>query len=149
MDPRQGHDPHELDAVRARELLAQADQTEAAARAGASWSAIALLMVIGAGSSTALVGMWLAGAGPLWLPMSLFFVWMAIGFVIHYRFGNSVKRGFSRRWLVSIGLWAATWILGVSITAPGAIGDNVWVVGALALALTAITAVGAWREASA
>ncbi|MBA3021717.1 hypothetical protein [Propionicimonas sp.] len=149
MDPLQDHDPLDLDAVRARELLAQADQTEATARAGASWTAIALLMVIGAGSSTALVGTWLAGADLLGLPMSLFFVWMAIGFVIHYRFGNSVKRGFSRRWLVSIGLWAATWMLGVFVTAPGAIGDNIWVVGALALALTAVTAVGAWREASA
>jgi hypothetical protein len=46
-------------------------------------------------------------------------------------------------------LWGLTWVLAVLVTAPGAIGDNPWVLGALSLALTAITAVGAWREASA
>lgn len=149
MDPRQDPDPQGINAARARELLAQADRTGATARAGASWSAIALLMTIGAGSSTALVGMWLAGPGLLGLPLSLFFVWLFIGFAMHYRFGNSVKRGFSRRWLISIGLWGVTWTTAVFVTEPGAIGDNVWVVGALSLALTAIAAVGAWREASA
>ena len=107
-------------------------------------------MAIGAASSTALIGMWLAGPELLGLPMSMFFLWLAIGFALHYRFAHAVKRGRSpRRWLVTIGLWSAVWLVSVVTTSTGAIGDNVWFVTAMALMLTAITTIGAWREASA
>ena len=81
--------------------------------------------------------------------MSMFFLWLAIGFAFHYRFVHAVKRGFTRRWLVTIGLWSAVWLVSVFPTSTGAIGDYVWFVTAMALALTAITATGGWREASA
>lgn len=145
-DPR---NPSDVNADHARELLNHAQRTEATTRAGASWTAVALLMAIGAGSSTALIGMWLAGQELLGLPMSMFFLWLAIGLAFHYRFAHAVKRGFTRRWLVTIGLWALAWTVSVFTTSTGAIGDNVWVVTAMALVLTVITTVGAWREASA
>ena len=37
----------------------------------------------------------------------------------------------------------------VFTTSTGAIGDNIWFVTAMALLLTLITTIGAWREASA
>lgn len=141
--------PSDLSAEQAREFLDRAQRTAATTRAGASWTAVALLMAIGAASSTALIGMWLAGPTLLGLPMSMFFLWLAIGFAFHYRFAHAVKRGFTRRWLVTIGLWSAVWLVSVLTTSTGAIGDNVWCVTAMALTLTAITTIGAWREASA
>lgn len=141
--------PSDLSATQARELLDHAQRTAATTRAGASWTAVAPLLAIGAGSSTALIGMWLAGPELLGLPLSMFFLWLAIGLAFHYRFAHSVKRGFTRRWLVTIGLWALVWTVSVFTTSTGAIGDNIWFVTAMALMLTMITTIGAWREASA
>lgn len=137
-----------LDPEKARELLRQAELTASTTREVGTWTPVALLLTMGAASSLALVGMWLAGPGLLALPMTLFFVWMAIGFAIHLRFARSAKRGFGRRWLVTIGLWVVAWTFGVFTTADGAIGDNVYWVSATALAITAITAIGAWIEAT-
>lgn len=138
----------ELDPDRARELLASAERTATTARAVGTWTPVALLLAMGAGSSLGLVGMWLAGPSLLLLPMGLFLVWLGIGLAFHIRFSRSAKRGFSRRWAITLGLWALTWAVGAFTTARGAIGDNVWWVTAVALALTAITAIGAWQEAS-
>ena len=139
-----GPDPDE-----ARRLLDEADRAGSTARAGASWTAVALLMAIGAGSSAALIGMWFAPTDLLWLPMSTFFLWLAIGLVFHRRFSTSSKRGFSRRWLITMAAWAVVWTVAVFTTSRGAIGDNVVWVTVMAIALTAVTAVGAWREAAA
>lgn len=145
-DPR---NPSDLSSDHARELLDHAQRTAATTRVGASWTAVAFLMAIGAGSSAALIGIWLAGPELLGLPMSMFFLWMAIGSAFHFRFAHAAKRGFTRRWLVTIGLWALAWIVSVFTTSTGAIGDNIWFVTAMALLLTLITTIGAWREASA
>lgn len=138
----------ELGPDRARELLEAAERTASTARAVGSWTPVALLLTLGAGSSLALVGMWLAGPTLLILPLGLFLVWLAIGLAFHARFTRSAKRGFPRRWLIIMALWAMTWTIGAFTTARGAIGDNVGWVAAVALALTAITAIGAWQEAS-
>ena len=45
--------------------------------------------------------------------------------------------------------WAVVWTVAVFTTSRGAIGDNVVWVTVMAIALTAVTAVGAWREAAA
>ena len=64
-------------------------------------------------------------------------------------FSTSPKRGFSRRWLITMAAWAVVWTVAVFTTSRGAIGDNVVWVTVMAIALTAVTAVGAWREAAA
>ncbi len=136
-----------LDPDQARALLRQADGAAATARAGASWPHIAGLMGLGAASSLALVALAYVPPTLLWLPLTLLFAWVGALFVFAGRFGRAVKRGFGRRWTLTLIIWGALWIVTVFGTSWW-FADQTWFLIASALALTVTAWVGAWAEAS-
>lgn len=142
--------PPQVSADEARALLERAQQVGSATTAGASWPQIATLMVIGASSSMAMVGLGLAaeGAGRLAAisVMVVFLVWLGIALAMAFVFGRSTKRGFAKRWGVAMGLWAVLWVTGVSLGSTVFAGSLVWHV-AVAGVITLVTVAIAWLEA--
>ena len=133
----------------ARALLEQAGRLGSAARSGAGWPHIALLLGLGGLSAMFTVALYLVGRLDerlVWLPMAVMFLWLAILISTMVVFNRATKAGFGRRWGQAMGAWSVAWIITV-------IGSTVWWKGELwfaitsALLLTAVTAWGAWREA--
>ncbi|RXW32893.1 hypothetical protein [Propioniciclava flava] len=131
----------------ARALLQQADGVAATARAGASWPHIAGLMGLGAASSLALVALSYIPPALMWLPLTLLFAWTGALFVFAWRFGRAVKRGFGRRWTLTLITWGALWVVAIFGTSWWFAGQT-WFLIASAVALTVTAWVGAWAEAS-
>ncbi|QIK71770.1 hypothetical protein G7070_05145 [Propioniciclava coleopterorum] len=136
-----------LDPQRARELLEQADSAGATARAGASWPHIAGLLGMGAASSLALVALAYVPPVMIWLPMALLFAWIGALLAFGGVFGRSIKRGFGHRWRVTMLVWGIVWVAGV-VGTSWLFAGQAWFVVVASVALTAVTLVGAWVEAS-
>ncbi len=140
----------QLNPSQAQALLTQAEQTSATVKAGASWAQIATLLTLGAASTLGFIAIAFATRLEtewLWLPMSALLLWVGLSIVFGAVFGRSAKRGFSRRWFIYLGLWAAAWTFGVIGVTTFFVGNLVFV-ALLAVLLTAITVGGAWFEAS-
>ncbi|MGJ3509944.1 hypothetical protein [Enemella sp. A6] len=139
-----------IDAERARAMLDRADQVAAATSAGASWPQIATMMVIGASSAMALVGLGLAtdhaGRTAAIAVMAVFLTWLAIALGMAGVFGRTTKRGFSRRWNMVLVLWAVVWVAGVVLGSTVFAGNLIWHF-AVAAVITILTASGAIAEA--
>lgn len=138
-----------LDPGRARELLDQAGRLGAAARSGASWPQIAMLLGLGGLSAMFAIALHLvviADDRLIWLPMVVMALWLGILATMMLVFGRSTKFGFGRRWRTAMLAWAAAWVFTI-------VGGTVWWKGQVwfalgsALLLTVVTAWGAWREA--
>lgn len=136
-----------IDPEQAAELLRRADRHDATARAGASWPHIAGLLGMGAASSVALVALAYTPLTLIWLPMGLLFVWLVALLAFGGVFGHAVKHGFGKRWSFTILLWGIAWILGIFGTSWLFVGQ-LWFLVLACVALTTITLVGAWIEAS-
>ena len=136
-----------LDPQRAQELLNQADQQDATARAGASWPHIAGLLGMGAASSLALVALAYVPPSLTWLPMALLFIWLGALLAFGGVFGHAVKRGFGTRWRLTMLLWGLAWVVGI-VGTSWLFAGQVWFVVVASAALTVIALVGAWIEAS-
>lgn len=131
----------------ARALLDQAERTASTTRAGASWPHIAGLLGMGAASSLALPALAFVPSKELiWLPLLLLFAWIGALFAFAGVFGRSVKRGFGRRWSITIATWGVLWgvsVFGVSWWFAG----QTWFLVVASAALTVVTLAGAWAEA--
>ncbi len=131
---------------RARELLEQAARTDSTTRAGSSWPQIAGLFGLGAASSLGLVALAYVPDELVALPLVLVFVWVAALFAFIALFSRAIKRGFGRRWTVTILAWGVLWVAGVCGIYwwfPG----QLWFLVAASAALTVVTLLGAWLEA--
>lgn len=133
----------------ARALLEQAGRLGSAARSGAGWPHIALLLGLGGLSAMFTVALYLVGRLDerlVWLPMAVMFLWLAILTVMMVVSNRATKAGFGGRWRTAMLVWAAAWVFSV-------VGGTVWWRGELwfaiasALLLTAVTTWAAWREA--
>ncbi len=130
----------------AQALLAQVAQLESITKTGSSWPQIAGLLTLGATSSLALPAIAFASDGLLALPMIFMTLWIAASFVFMTVFSTSVKRGFGRRWFVTVGIWAVIWVIGILGVSTWFV-DQAWFLAGACAALTAITMIGAWIEA--
>ncbi len=137
----------QMDPRLARELLEQADSAGATARAGASWPHIAGLLGMGAASSLALVALAYVPPALTWLPMMLLFVWIGALLAFGGVFGRSIKHGFGRRWRTTMLAWGVVWALGV-VGVTWLFAGQLWFLVVASVALTVVTLVGAWVEAS-
>lgn len=133
----------------ARNLLHQADQLGAAARSGASWPQIALLLGLGGVSSMAMIAMPLVAQineRLVAIPMLAMLVWIGIFTTVMVVFNRATKAGFGRRWRRAMLSWGLTWVVCI-------IGSTVWWKGEIwfslvaAAALTLVTIIPAWNEA--
>ncbi|WP_422117094.1 hypothetical protein [Brachybacterium sp. UNK5269] len=131
----------------AQALLAQASQSASTTKAGSSWPQIAGLLTLGAASSLALPAIAFAPSRSIALPVVLVMVWIAAAVMFMMAFNRSVKRGFSKRWLLTIATWGVCWVAGM-------LGASIWFVGQMwflavaCAALTLVTMLGAWVEAT-
>lgn len=138
-----------INAARARELLDEAGRLGSAARAGASWPHITCLLGIGGVSTMFIVSLYLVtrlDQRLIWFPMGAMAVWLAILIATMAVFNRASKAGFGRRWLQTIGAWSVTWliaIMGGTVWWPG----ELWFAIAAGVAVTVVTAGGAWWEA--
>lgn len=130
----------------AQALLTQATQMDATTRAGASWPQVAAMLSLGAGSTLALPAIAFAPTGLIVLPILFMMVWIVAPLLLMAVFSRSVKRGFGTRWVVTIGLWALIWVIGI-LGVSGWFAGELWFLVASCTALTAVTLVGAWLEA--
>lgn len=135
-----------LDPQEAQELLDHAGRLGAATRSGASWPYIAGLLGMGGASSMGLLALAWAPQGLTWLPMLVLFAWIGALFAIAAVFGRASKRGFGRRWTLTILIWGAVWVVGVFGTSWWFAGQ-LWFLAGASVALTATTLTGAWIEA--
>ena len=138
-----GHSPTPEEA---RALLAQASQSESTTKAGASWPQIAGLLSLGAASSLALPAVVYVPGDLLALPMALMMLWIAASFVFMAAFSRSAKRGFGKRWVITIITWGILWVVGIVGTSTWFVNQT-WFLVAACAALTAVTMAGAWIEA--
>lgn len=130
----------------ARALLAQAMQSESTTKAGSSWPQIAGLLSLGAASSLALPAIVYVPSDLIALPMTLMMVWIAASFAFMTAFNRSVKRGFGKRWVLTIIAWGILWVGSIFGTSTWFV-DQTWFLVAACAALTAVTLLGAWIEA--
>ena len=79
--------------------------------------------------------------------LTLLFAWTGALFVFAWRFGRAVKRGFGRRWTLTLITWGALWVVAIFGTSWWFAGQT-WFLIASAVALTVTAWVGAWAEAS-
>ncbi|NLT29187.1 MAG: hypothetical protein GXX86_01840 [Propionibacterium sp.] len=136
--------------AQARQLLERAEQVGASTSAGASWPQIAALMVMGAASAMAMVGLGLAtdhaGRTAALAVMAVFLVWLGISMVMMSVFGRTTKRGFSARWNFITVAWSLLWVAGIALGTTVFAGNLVWHF-AVAGGITILTASGAIAEA--
>lgn len=130
----------------ARALLAQASRSESVTKAGSSWPQVAGILSLGATSSLALPAIAYAPAGSLALPIGLMTFWMAASFVFMVAFTRSVKRGFGRRWVLTIVIWGILWVVGI-LGASTWFAGQTWFLVVACSALTVVTMSSAWIEA--
>ena len=131
----------------ARTLLAQASQSASSTKAGASWPQIAGLLSLGAASSLALPAIAFAPGGSIALPILLMTAWIVASVVFTVVFNRSVKRGFSGRWLTTIGAWGVLWVLSI-LGALVWFAGQTWFLVAASASLMLVTILGAWIEAT-
>lgn len=133
----------------ARDRLDEAGRLGAAARSGASWPQVALLLGLGGVSSMFMVAMTFVVRVDerfVFLPMVLMLVWIGILSLVMLVFTRATKVGFGRRWRRAMRAWGLTWVVAI-------IGGTVWWQGeiwfavAAAVALTLVTVIPAWNEA--
>lgn len=142
-------DANQPSAQAARELLQQAGRLGAAARTGASWPHITMLLGMGAISSLSLISFWLVGRfdeSLIAIPLIAMLIWLGIFMAVMLAFGRSTKRGFGKRWIAFMSIWAALWTIGVLLGTTIAI-NQLWFTLTIASAITLNSAVGAWVEA--
>ncbi|WP_417216853.1 hypothetical protein [Arthrobacter sp.] len=135
----------------ARDLLNEAGRLESASRTGASWPHIAMLLGLGAITSLGTLSLWFVGKfdeSLVALPMISMLAWLGIFMVFMLVFGRSTKRGFGRRWMTFMMIWAVLWIVGV-LLASTLLSGRLWFAVLIAAALTVNSVVGAWLEARA
>ena len=144
-------EPHENrpSAEAARELLNEAGRLESASRAAAGWPHIAMLLGLGAITSLSMLSFWFVGRfdeGLVALPMTAMLIWLAVFMVFMLVFGRSTKRGFGRRWMTFMMIWAALWVLGILLASTVFTGE-LWFALLIAAAITVNSVAGAWLEA--
>ncbi|MCI9888012.1 hypothetical protein JT358_06000 [Micrococcales bacterium 31B] len=88
-----------------------------------------------------------APSGMIAIPISLLMLWIALSFTVMTVFNRGAKRGFGKRWVITIILWGVAWMVSV-IGALNWFADQTWFLVAACAALTAITVAGAWVEAT-
>ncbi|GAA4373587.1 hypothetical protein [Paeniglutamicibacter cryotolerans] len=133
----------------ARDLLREAGRLGAAARTGASWPHIAMLLGMGAISSLSLISFWLVGRfdeSLIAIPLIAMLIWLGIFMGVMLAFGRSTKRGFGRRWITFMAIWGALWVIGVGFGTTLA-ANQLWFTLSVATAITLNSAIGAWVEA--
>jgi hypothetical protein len=142
-------EPFPPSADAARDLIQKADRIGAASRAGAGWPQIAMLLGLGAISSLSLIAFWLAShvdESLIAAPLTAMLVWLGIFMVFMIVFSRSTKRGFGRRWVVFMGIWALLWTAGTLVGGfvfPG----QLWFAILIASGITLNSVIGAWLEA--
>lgn len=132
----------------ARALLTQAQQRSDATRSGASLVPSMFLLTLGAMSSLFVAMMHLLTLTDerlVWLPLAVFFPWMAILIIAVAASTRYVKAGFGRRWMLAMGAWAVVWA--VAMLGMNGWKGELWFTLASIVALTVVTVGGAWREA--
>lgn len=142
-------DPQTPSAQAAQQLLQEAGRLGAAARSGASWPHITMLLGLGAISSLSLISFWLVGRfdeSLIPIPLLGMLVWLGIFMAVMLTFGRSTKRGFSKRWITFIAIWAGLWVIGVGLGTTVA-ANQLWFTLGMAAAITANSVIGAWLEA--
>ncbi len=130
----------------ARALLDQAARADSTAKSGASWPQIAILLGMGGASSLALPALIYIPEELRILPMLLLMVWIGALLVFSFIFGRSVKHGFGKRWMMTMGLWGIIWIGGIS-GASWVFPGELWFVAVASAGLTIVSLGGAWLEA--
>lgn len=133
----------------ARALLNEAGRLESASRAAAGWPHIAMLLGLGAITSLSMLSFWFVGRFDehlVALPMTGMLIWLAIFMAFMLVFGRSTKRGFGRRWMTFMMIWAALWVLGILLASTVFTGE-LWFAILIAAAITLNSVAGAWLEA--
>lgn len=135
----------------ARELLNEASRLESAARSGAGWPHIAMLLGLGAITSLSMLAFWFVGRfdeSLVALPLVAMLIWLGIFMVFMMVFGRSTKRGFGRRWMTFMMIWAGLWVIGI-LLASTLLTGQFWFAIVIATAITINSVIGAWLEARA
>ncbi|MET0977988.1 MAG: hypothetical protein ABWX63_04155 [Paeniglutamicibacter terrestris] len=130
-------------------MLQEAGRLGAAARTGASWPHICMLLGLGAISSLSLISFWLVGRfdqSLIVVPLLAMLAWLGIFMAMMLVFGRSTKRGFSKRWLSFMSIWAILWVIGVALGTTVAV-NQLWFTLCIAGAITINSVIGAWLEA--
>lgn len=147
MDSEQSHPS----AQAARDLLNEAGRLGSASRAAAGWPHIAMLLGLGAITSLSMLAFWFVGRfdeSLVALPLIAMLIWLGIFMVFMIVFGRSTKRGFGRRWMTFMMIWAGLWVVGI-LLASTLLAGQLWFAIAIAAAITVNSVVGAWLEARA
>lgn len=130
----------------ARALLHRVDEVALVASAGVSWPYIATLLSLGAATSMGTLAMSLTTDARYLVAMVAMMVWVVASISFMMVFGRATSLGFKRRWRLSIGAWAAAYVVAI-VFASTSQGNNV-VGGAIGAALIAIVTIsGAVIEA--
>ncbi|WP_372696841.1 hypothetical protein [Arthrobacter sp. JSM 101049] len=133
----------------AHDLLQEASRLESASRAGAGWPHITMLLGLGAITSLSMLSFWFVARydeSLVALPMIAMLVWLGIFMAFMFAFGRSTKRGFGRRWMTFMMIWAGLWVVGIVLSSTLFAGE-LWFTLLIATAITVNSVTGAWLEA--